>query len=104
MGTISTTALKTQAAAVVALVPLTVTIGSTDYVGARSVLRKVRDVLPAGQADEYEFSVTIGRSALTTLPAPRSLVTIGGTQYRIVQIEQDAADVTVRLHLGRYHV
>lgn len=75
----------------------------TQYWGCRTSLRREDVNTDAGLADSYSFSLLCPFSQFigNGLPKPRqSKVTINGIEYRVLSVERDATEATVRLNLG----
>lgn len=71
------------------------------HTGARSIMRKEVVATDAGLADEYVFSLLVPVSELDTIPEPRTdKITVNGVAYRVLDVEKDAIEATVKLHLG----
>jgi len=85
---------------ILADIPVTITIGSTDYTGSRGKLTNTQVYSDYGLGDEYEFTVYLNVNVLSSVPDNHSLVTISGTEYRIIMKDIDSADQSLILHLG----
>ena len=80
---------------------LTVTIGGEDYDAVKSNLNRSIVYGNEGLQNEYRYSVMISVSDFDTVPDVDDEATVGGTVYRIIGIEQDSTDVSIRLDLGQ---
>ena len=79
------------------------TEGGDQYWGCRTSLRREDVNTDAGLADSYSFSLLCPFAQFIDhdLPKPRqSKVTINGIEYRVLSVERDATEATVRLNLG----
>jgi len=97
--------IRTQFASLIDMSPnkLTVTIEGDDYDAVKSNLNRSIVYGNEGLQNDYNFSVIISVSDFTTLPAVDSKVTVGGTVYRVLGIEQDSVDTAIRLDLGQLY-
>jgi len=80
---------------------LTVTIAGTDYDAVKSNLNRDFRYTDYGLQNDYRFSVMLSYSDFSSLPEVDDEATVGGTVYRILGIESDSTDVTIRLDLGQ---
>ena len=80
---------------------LTVTIGGDDYDAVKTVLNRDIRYQVYGTQSNYSFSVVISWADFSSIPAIDGLVTISGTEYRIMGSETDSTDVSLRLDLGQ---
>jgi hypothetical protein len=95
--------IRTQFASLIDMSPnkLTVTIEGDDYDAVKTNLNRDFRYTDYGLQNDYRFSVIISVSDFTTLPAPDSEATVGGTVYRVLGVESDSTDVGIRLDLGQ---
>ena len=102
---LSKTSLRTVLGKLIDASPgkITVTISGTDYDAARQVISREKQYEEYGTSSEYRFSVLLNGADLTTIPAVDTTVTISGTTYRIIGIENDSADIGIRLDLGEQY-
>lgn len=73
------------------------------YWGARTSLRREDVNTDAGLMDAYTFSLLCPASQFLgrELPKPRQdKIQVGGQEYRVLAVEQDAVCATYRIHLG----
>ena len=71
--------------------------------GVKSLLRRLDIETAAGLFEgRYEFSLLCPASCFADgVPSPRTdKVRVGGVQYRVLSLETDAANATIRLNLG----
>lgn len=75
----------------------------TQFWGARTTLRREDVNSDAGLAEYYRFSLLcpvsqfIGRD----VPQPRTdKITLDSVEYRVLGVERDAVEATLRIHLG----
>ncbi len=101
--TISPTQLKTAFANLINAAPnkLTVTIGGTDYDAVKTTLGREIKYSDFGVQNEYRFSVLISKAAFSSLPNVDDLATIDSVVYRIIGMETDSTDVSIRFDLGQ---
>ena len=92
--------LTTKFRSISAMLPVDVTCGGETHSGTRTTVATEKLYLDAGQQAKYSFSVFIAVDDWTTLPANRALVTIAGTEYKIIGKATDAAGVSIRLDVG----
>ncbi len=106
-GAIDTSAVDTILGQIIALVPVSVTIGSVTVTGSRTDQSERYRLTADGREHPYAFSVIIRVSDLTaagvSVPAPLSRVTVDGTEYRVLTVHRLALGVAVRLDLGDYY-
>lgn len=79
---------------------LTVTYSGSDYDAVKTQLMKELAYSDWGVDNKYRFSVMLSVSDFVTVPAVDDKVTISGTDYRILNTEQDSMDATLKLDLG----
>ena len=75
----------------------------TQYWGARTSLRREDVNADAGLAEYYRFSLLCPSGQFTgrDLPQPRTdKIVLDGLEYRVLGVERDAVDATIRIHLG----
>jgi hypothetical protein len=80
--------------------PITVTIGGTSYTGTKTRMTKEQLYTDYGFGNEYDFSVILNLTALSSEPAIKTLVTINSVDYIILDKDIDSADQKIELHLG----
>lgn len=97
---ISTTKLSDVLSNLLALMPFSVTIGGSSYSGTRTVLRREKEYLAEGVRNAYRFSVIFAKADFDTVPEVRSLVTVEGAEYRILNIQEDGSGTSLRLDVG----
>lgn len=71
--------------------------------GARTSLRREDVNADAGLAEYYRFSLLCpaGQFVGVETPKPRTdKITLDGLEYRVLGVERDAVEATVRIHLG----
>ena len=71
--------------------------------GVRTALRREDVALDAGLAADYSFSLLCasGDFAGVELPRPRlDKITVDGSVMRVLAVEKDSVEATIRLHLG----
>ena len=77
------------------------TIGGVSYTGTKTTLRRQDVNTDGGLAGSYTFSLICARDDFSTLPVPRrSIVVLDGVSYRVLSVERDALDASIRLNLG----
>ena len=93
---------KTHHKALLAQIPISVTIGTKVYSGSKTQVSLDRLYLAEGELEAYQFSVSLSQNDFRygTMPEAKTTVTIGSTVYRILSIRKDAADVSIILDLG----
>lgn len=72
--------------------------GGEDYMGIRTHVRNVRDVLPQGRRDAYRFSLVVPVATGEAI-ANSALVTVLGTAHRVASRTVDGPGITCTLHL-----
>jgi len=91
------------------MLPMTVTIGSTEYAAFRTVLSDKRRIELYGEGANIQHSIGIvvdddgsAPESITeaNIPAIGSKPVIGGITYRVVGQAFDSARISVRLDLG----
>ena len=85
---------------IIADLPSSVLIESTTYSCTKTKLKREYDYTVFGLDDDYEFSIILNINDLSSIPETHSLVTISGTEYRILRKESDSADQKLELFLG----
>lgn len=99
------TAIKTQAAALLALPGLaeSFTLSGKTFTGVRSVLKRQDRFVDVGLAESYEFSLLCGQAQFTTqgvTPLKGMTLVLGAKTYRLLTTETDPLQASVRLNLG----
>jgi hypothetical protein len=94
------TQLSTDLDNIIADMPSTVTIATVDYTCTKTKLKREFDYTSFGLDDDYEFSIIMNSSVLSSIPDTHSLVTISSVEYRILRKEIDSAAQKVELFLG----
>ena len=94
--------IRAQFASLIDISPnkLTVTYSGSDYDAVKSILTKEIAYSDWGVDNNYRFSVMLSVSDFDTVPVVDEKVTVSGTDYRILNTEQDSTDVTIKLDLG----
>lgn len=75
----------------------------TQFFGARTSLRREDVNADAGLAEYYRLSLLCpsGQFDAQALPQPRvDKITLEGREYRVLGVERDAVNATIRIHLG----
>lgn len=94
-------AARTTFSTLLAQIPQAFTFSATVYNGTRTVVKKERQYTMAGLQDGYDFSIIAAVSDFSTLPVVDDVITVGGTDYRVLDIETDAANIGITFHLGQ---
>jgi len=78
----------------------TFTFSGTDYTGVKT--NKALDInfVDAGLSNDYQWSLQISLSDFETAPAVSDLITVSGTEYRVLDIEDDSLGIIRTLALG----
>jgi hypothetical protein len=95
--------IRQQAAKLIKLGPVIEASWSGKTIrGVRTSLKRQDVLSDAGLIDKYQFSLLCAPSEFAAgRPIPRqSKMVIGGTTYRVLAIEDDSAEATVKIHLG----
>jgi len=95
---IDTTILSTDLSFIIADLPTTVTIDGTDYTCTKRIMSNEQAYTGYGLGNEYEFTIYLNLDDITA-PANHTLVTIAGTEYRILDRDIGASKV-LTLHMG----
>ena len=80
--------------------PIDITFDSVVYSGTKASRKDEIELRVAGLLEEDEFSVYLDLDALHATPEVKQKVTIGGVNFRIMEIGKDPADVYIRLDLS----
>ena len=80
--------------------PVTVTYSGSTYTGTKTIVNADRFYYDEGLQDNYSFSVHLLQADFSSLPIVDELVIIDSVSYRIIDIEKDAADCGIKIHLG----
>lgn len=74
------------------------TSGGLGYRGVRTQARNVRDALPQGKRDAYQFSLVVPVATGEAIDL-EARVTVGARAYRVARKTDDGLGVTAILHL-----
>jgi len=92
--------LDADLATIIGDLPTVVVIGGVSYNGTRMSLTRDALLQDEGLRQEYRFSVYVRSVDVGTLPTLRTVVTIGSTDYRVLNADVSDADRLYRLDLG----
>jgi len=82
--------------------PVSFTFSEVVYTGTKTVLSKDITYSEFGLSSGYKFSIIAALSDFAgTPPEADSLVTYGGTKYRVITTDTDAADAAIMLNLAQ---
>ncbi len=79
---------------------ITYTFNGDVYTGTRTVLNREVAYSDYGLSAGYEFSIIETLDNLASVPASGELITVAGTDYRVMKTEQDSAGIAIRIDLG----
>lgn len=88
----------------IAMLPVTVTIGGASYTGARTVLSDRRRTELYGVGADIQYSVIFKASDFSSVPSIGTEVTIDSETLRVIGRDYDAGRISVRLDLGEEYV
>lgn len=84
----------------IAEMPTNFTHGVKTISGFKSMLDSKKSYYSWGADNEYQFTITALLSDFTTIPQVGDIVTVGTTEYRIIDAETISFGYFYRLHLG----
>ena len=96
--------LSTLVGNMIAMLPVTATIGGASYTGARTVLSDRRRQELYGVGADIQYSIIFKAADFTTVPAIGTEVTIDGDTLRVIGRDYDSGRVSVRLDMGEEYV
>jgi len=103
MAYLTKTRAETQLRYLIANSPTTVTCGSVELTGRKSTIADTQELVAAGIADAYLFSVMTVKDDWTDgTPTPsETKVTIDGAVYRVLRVYEDELGAQFRIDLGK---
>lgn len=72
--------------------------GGQDYTGIRTTVRSLREILPQGLRESYQFSLVVPVATGEAIDND-ARVTVGSTTYRTPRRSSDGPGITTTLHL-----
>lgn len=90
----------TQTYALIDQYAIPFTYSSTTKNGVKTIER--RNIINAlyGRETKYNFSLLCKYSDFTTIPTDKEFITLNGTEYKIIGVQIDALNITVKLDIG----
>lgn len=97
--TINLAQISADRTAIIADLPTTISINSSNYLCRKSTLKRGQKFEMFGVDSSYDFTVHLNAGDVTVALGDK--VTIDSTTYRVIDFEQGPAGVGLALHLGR---
>jgi hypothetical protein len=86
------------------MLPVTVTIGGTNYTGSRTILSDRRRMELYGVGRDIQHSVIFQTSDFSSVPEIGVTAVLDGTTYRVIGRDFDSGRISFRLDLGEEYV